>query len=208
MIKNFKSIKKFGIFRDFLWKNEVCGNGGSVENFKDINVLYGRNYSGKTTLSRILRAMETGVVSDKFGSPSFEVAFKDGKVATSDNLNKSEKSIRVFNEDFIRDNLRFIVDPDDDIEPFAILGDDNNKIEVEIKTLEDELGSKEEGSETGLYATLNQEKKNLNDTAKSLNKAEEDLEKQLQKKATDREIGIKYKHDRFGDQNYNIKTQG
>lgn len=205
MIKNFKSIKNFGIFRDFLWKNEVCGNGGSVENFKDINVLYGRNYSGKTTLSRILRAMETGVISDKFGSPSFEVAFKDGKVATSDNLNKSEKSIRVFNEDFIRDNLRFIVDPDDDIEPFAILGDDNNKIEAEIKALEDELGSKEEGSETGLYATLIQAQKSLDNAEKHCRDAERDLNRKLQKKATDREIGIKYKPEYFGDQNYNIR---
>ncbi len=62
------------------------------------------------------------------------------------------KAVRVFNEDFVRANLRFITNPDDSIEPFAILGDDNNKIEKEIETLEAELGSKEEGKETGLYA--------------------------------------------------------
>ena len=28
--------------------------------FSDINILYGRNYSGKTTLSRIIRAFEKG----------------------------------------------------------------------------------------------------------------------------------------------------
>ncbi|WP_419629631.1 hypothetical protein [Thiolapillus sp.] len=37
-----------------------------------------------------------------------------------------------------------MTNPDDSIEAFAILGDDNNKIEKEIETLERELGSKEE----------------------------------------------------------------
>ncbi|WP_211329688.1 AAA family ATPase [Vespertiliibacter pulmonis] len=67
MIKNIPYIKKLGVFDDFNWDSEVRNNGGSVQNFVDINIIYGRNYSGKTTLSRIIRALETGYLSDKYG---------------------------------------------------------------------------------------------------------------------------------------------
>ncbi|MCV5804186.1 AAA family ATPase, partial [Escherichia coli] len=81
----------------------------------------------KTTLSRIARALETGYLSDKYGAPSFQLKFADNSDVTLETLSSRNKNIRVFNEDFIKENLRFITNPDDSIEPFAILGDDNNK---------------------------------------------------------------------------------
>ncbi len=156
MLKKIQHIKKLGVFDDFSWDSEVKNKGGAVQNFVDINIIYGRNYSGKTTLSRIARALETRTLSDKYGAPSFQLKFADNSDVTLAALTTHDKNIRVFNEDFIRDNLRFITNPDDSIEPFAILGDDNNKIEQEIEALEAELGSSIEGQETGLFADKKQ----------------------------------------------------
>lgn len=204
MIKKIKSIGDLGVFKGFDWDKEVLSGDGKVQNFGAINIIYGRNYSGKTTLSRILRAMESGKLSDKFENPAFCVAFADGTQLTQDSLTSHAKTIRVFNEDFVRDNLRFITNPDDDIEPFAILGENNNKIEQEIEALETELGDKEEGKETGLYAQRAEARKEYAKYKDDHKKTSDALEKQLSDKATDRSIGIKYRADRFGDQNYTV----
>ncbi|EGR1136933.1 AAA family ATPase [Vibrio cholerae] len=204
MLKKIQHIKKLGVFDDFSWDSEVKNKGGAVQNFVDINIIYGRNYSGKTTLSRIARALETRTLSDKYGAPSFQLKFADNSDLTLAALTTHDKNIRVFNEDFIRDNLRFITNPDDSIEPFAILGDDNNKIEKEIEALEEELGSSIEGQETGLFAGKKQAAVAYSNAFASHKQSNESLEKQLGDKATNKDIGIKYKPERFGDQNYTI----
>ena len=204
MLRKIKYIKNLGVFDDFNWDSEVKKKCGAAQNFADINIIYGRNYSGKTTLSRIARALETGALSDKYGAPSFQLKFADNSDVTLAALSNHDKHIRVFNEDFIRDNLRFITNPDDSIESFAILGDDNNKIEKEIEALEAELGSSVEDQETGLFS----ERKQATDTYKTAfrahKQANDNLEKRLGDKATNRDIGIRYKPERFGDQNYTI----
>ena len=204
-IKKIDSITNMAVFHDFEWEKSLSNKTNSAVAFSTINILYGRNYSGKTTLSRILRAMETGELSDKFENPSFNVALADGIQITETTLTNHGKKIRVFNEDFVRDNLRFITNPDDSIEPFAILGDDNNKIEKEIEELESELGSNDEGKQTGLYAEKIEAISVFEKTIQDHKEANDSLEKQLGDKATGRKIGIKYKLERFGDQNYSIQ---
>lgn len=203
MIKKFTSIQGLAVFQSFNWDSEVRDGNGVAIDFKDINVIYGRNYSGKTTLSRIVRAMEVGELSDKYGSPTLCVSLTDGTQVTEASLTGHGKEIRVFNEDFIRENMRFITDPDDSIEPFAILGEDNNKIELEISKLESELGSKELGQETGLYVKRNEAKAAYIKARAEYQTANTGIEKLISDKATDRKIGIKYNTARFGDQNYN-----
>jgi AAA15 family ATPase/GTPase len=77
MITKFKSINNLAVFQNYFWDSCVCDSTGNVVTFKDINVIYGRNYSGKTTLSRIIRALEKGEISDKYENPEFEVCIKD-----------------------------------------------------------------------------------------------------------------------------------
>lgn len=202
MIEKISTIKNLAVFNNFIWDNCVLNAEGRPLRFQKINILYGRNYSGKTTLSRILRAIETGMISDKYESPIFSIAFDDGTIIDQSQISTCTKRIRVFNEDFIRDNLRFISNPEDAIEPFAILGDDNNILEKEIATLENEVGSKENGRETGLYAKLKVDKKAYLDAKEAHRQAESNLDRQLTNKATGRDTGIKYKSDKFGDQNY------
>lgn len=205
MIRKIKSIGNLGVFKGFEWDAEVHGEGGKAITFHDINIIYGRNYSGKTTLSRIIRSLETGMLSDKFENPSFSVTLDDNSHVTQAVLKNHTKTIRVFNEDFIRDNLRFITNPDENIESFAILGDDNNKIEQEIAMLELELGSSEKDNETGLYAQLSSARVTSEKASQMHQSANAALESQLSSKATDKKIGIKYKSERFGDQNYTIQ---
>ena len=59
MITKFELIKNLAVFRDFNWDSEVLKTNGSVAEFSHINILYGRNYSGKTTLSRLLRVVQS-----------------------------------------------------------------------------------------------------------------------------------------------------
>ena len=132
-IKRIDLIKNMAVFQDFRWSSAVRDEGNNVAEFKKINIFYGRNYSGKTTLSRIFRAMETGSISDKYTSPEFQLSFDDGTNVTQNSLNGHDQVIRVFNEDFVKENLRFIVDDEHTINSFAILGEDNAKLEEEIK---------------------------------------------------------------------------
>ncbi|HAT6933092.1 TPA: AAA family ATPase [Legionella pneumophila] len=206
MLSKFKKIDNFGIYNAFDWETELQDESGRAGAFQHINIIYGRNYSGKTTLSRIMRALETGEISDKFEHPSFSLELADKSLVTQATLTSHNKKIRVFNEDFVRENLRFITNPDDNIEPFAILGDDNNKIEKEIERLQVELGSKEEGKETGIYAQKAEAHLNYTNAFISHKKANDDLEDELKEKATNKKVGIKYKPERFGDQNYSILT--
>ena len=102
--------------------------------FKKVNTLYGRNYSVKTTLSRIFRALETGSISSKYSATEFQLSFGGGSNnATQKALNSHDQVVRVFNEDFVRENLCFIVDDEQTINSFAILGEDNANLEVKIK---------------------------------------------------------------------------
>jgi len=204
MIKKFQRITNLGVFGAFQWDQEVVSANGQVQRFQHINVIYGRNYSGKTTLSRLLRALETHTLSEKFGSREFEIVFDDGSVATHENFDSYAGKIRVFNEDFVRDNLRFINNPDEAIAPFALIGDDNVAIQEQIDAIEAELGSNEEDQETGLFAELKLKRAAKSQAANSHQTAQNTLESQMRTKATAGNESIKYNSDKFGDQNYTI----
>ncbi len=202
MITKFELIKNLAVFRDFNWDSEVLKTDGSVAEFSHINILYERNYSGKTTLSRLLRAAQTGILSDKYDRPEFKIQLKDGNEINHTNYQSSHELVRVFNEDFVRENLKFITNPDEHIEPFALIGDDNIKIEGEIEVLRNKIGIATEGNETGLTAQLVSAAKDLSVANTPHKNAASKLDNQLKDKATGRENGIKYKPERYGDQNY------
>lgn len=204
MIKKIKTMNNLAVFDNFNWDNSVLTKDGQPLTFDELNILYGRNYSGKTTLSRILRTLETHQLPEKYEDPQFEIVFDDGSIITQSTIDFTTATVRVFNEDFIRKNLRFLIDPDSEIEPFAILGADNEKIEREITALEAVIGTDEENRETGLYKQLIDLKYDATVAKGKFDKASQNLESKLSKKALDRTTGIKYNPAKFGDQNYNI----
>ncbi len=202
MIEKIKYIKNLAVFNDFDWDSEVVDDDSNTLEFKKTNILYGRNYSGKTTLSRILRAMETGIISDKYENPECCISVVDNDDVTQVDFSSHNKTIRVFNEDFIKHNLRFINNPDENVQPFAILGGDNNVIEEDIKVLKDKLGTNEEDKETAFFKDL-KSLQTIFKTAESTHQtAENTLASQLSEKAIGNPNGIKYNSEKFGDQNY------
>jgi wobble nucleotide-excising tRNase len=141
MIKKL-DISKFGLFNSFSWDASI----GRHTPFKRLNIIYGRNYSGKTTLSRILRCIEKGEIHNDYKNANFSIEMYDSSVINSSSLPipSNAPKIRVYNTDFVKDNLSWVRNPEGTIEPFTILGNKNVEIENKIKAIDTSLGSEEE----------------------------------------------------------------
>lgn len=203
MIKKIFEIKNFAVFKDFEWDKYVVDSNGKAVCLQDVNIFFGRNYSGKTTLSRIFRAFELKGGLERYDCGSFKIELSDGNIIDEQSIASFANPIRVFNEDFVKDNLLFINNPDEGVTPFAVLGE-NAQIESEIQRLKSQLGSAEEGNETGLYLERRNAVKDYQKAEKEINEETEWLERKLKSKALDKKSGIKYQPHFFGDQNYNV----
>ncbi len=199
MIKKIKSIKDFAVFTDFDWDKSVRDNGNNIVEFKKVNIVYGRNYSGKTTLSRILRSFEKGLLHKKYPDSKFELSHTGNKTLNQDNLGNNPYHIRVYNKDFVKDNLEWLMDEDDgSIKPFAIIGDKNVEMKKEIKEKNDILGNEEK--KKGLRYDLKIKKERCEKKKEEKDNRENDLNEKLRRKANDE---IK-QNSIYSDVNYNI----
>jgi wobble nucleotide-excising tRNase len=128
-------IKKFGSFNDFTWD-------ASLTNLKKINLFYGRNYSGKTTLSRIFRSLEEEALHKNFTDAQFSLSYKSNSKITEQNLTTNPVNDRVFvyNSDFVKANLSGFHDENGNIMPFSVAGQVNQEI---IKKIERYEGKKD-----------------------------------------------------------------
>lgn len=201
MIKRI-NINNLGLFKAFNW-DSIRDKGGNVVDLRKENIIYGRNYSGKTTLSRIIRALETKEISPRYINPEFEIVLTNNTAINQSNFDTNTLNVRCFNEDFIKENLSFIINPDSEIKPFAILGE-NSEIESQIEAIINELGEDKEDSKTLKYKEL----ENLTELVKSkhteFTSLQSTLDSQLTSKATGDVNSIKQQHAKFGDISYNI----
>lgn len=98
MIKKIDYLRKFALYRDFSW--------GTLAPFTKHNLIYGWNYSGKTTLSRLFLSLEDSTVLGKFSGSTFRIELEDGSEVTGGNiLQRILPKVRVFNRDFIKKNF-------------------------------------------------------------------------------------------------------
>ena len=98
MITKITKINNLAVFKDFEWDKVVRDSkGNNISKFTKVNIIYGRNYSGKTTLSRIVRSLETKKLSEKYESPDFGVEFDSNYKITLKNIEKQKQIICVFN---------------------------------------------------------------------------------------------------------------
>lgn len=201
MISKIEYIRDMAVFKDFNWRVSLRDSGNNHIDFKKLNIFYGRNYSGKTTLSRIFRSLETGYLSNRYGSPKFEISFSDGKKISNQAITSHGEIVRVFNEDFIKENLKFITDDRESINPFAILGDKNTELEEKIEKSQSEIGSIEE--KLGLEGELGVIKQSFNRAIRNYEGAKTDLDNLLRDKANNSKTGIKH-NVVFGNANYQI----
>ena len=65
MITKISKLKGFGIFQDFTWND--------LTTFKKKNLIYGLNYSGKTTLSKLFQNLEFKDKNRHFQGSEFEI---------------------------------------------------------------------------------------------------------------------------------------
>jgi wobble nucleotide-excising tRNase len=129
MITKINKIKDFGVFKNF--------NGSALPELKTFNLIYGWNYSGKTTLSRVFRCLEKGELHDDYLTATFEM---EDATAKHDNTFAIKANIRVFNSDFVKDNLKWDTD---NIEPIFLLGAENIELQTALKQKEIELANAE-----------------------------------------------------------------
>lgn len=194
-------IDSFGSFVNLDWKKRVRDGGNTPQDFKRLNILYGRNYSGKTTLSRIFRALETGRLPPNYTNSSFTIHGDKGDVTQSTIANHAY-DIRVYNRDFVSDNLSFLVNQnkDGEIKTFAIVGEKNKEVEDAIAAIRAKLGSVEE--KTGLLYDLEEKRKEKDRTKSNHKTAFDSLEGKLRTHAND-----KIKQNRiYGSAIYNIES--
>jgi len=142
-------IKIFGLFADYLWRQSV----GDEYPFNRLNIIYGRNYSGKTTLSRVIQCLENKSIHADYPNAEFSITH-DGHVITHDDLETfaGQSSVFVFNQDFVKENLGWLRNPDGSIKPFAVLGSKNLDVEKSIAEIDIELG--DEISQDGLRKSI------------------------------------------------------
>ena len=133
MITKLVKLKKFGIFKDFTW-SEGLGK------FKKKNLIYGWNYSGKTTLSKLFQTLEFKGSKQYFSNPEFSFEYSDSNgniLGTITNLNYQEASyhFKVFNSTYIKD-IFISDDMDLDFQPISFyLGDESGELDKQIKKL-------------------------------------------------------------------------
>ena len=195
------NINNFGCFSDFAWNAEVRDPGNNIARFKKFNIIYGRNYSGKTTLSRIIRALETGTISPRYADPSFAITLSTGTVSNS-TVPLQGHDVRVYNKDFVDEHLSFLGDEQGHISPFAVLGLENKEIESEIDRLEAELGSAEK--QTGLRHSYQEKKKEHDEKQKQVKKYQQELDSKIFDKANKNPTGIKH-NPVYKDVNYDVR---
>nr|WP_314359231.1 AAA family ATPase [uncultured Achromobacter sp.] len=195
-------IANFGSFDAFRWDIDVREPHGAVGRFKKLNILYGRNYSGKTTLSRIFRSFEVGQIPTRYDNPSFQIKTANGQW-TQAQLNEQGTTIRVYNKDFVEANLAFLRDDQGHIQPFAVLGAENKEVEQEIEKLKAQLGSKE--TDTGLRAAFFKKQAEEVDAKTIVTRKTEALNKKLVEKANGKPGGIKH-NSLYGNPYYDIRN--
>lgn len=198
MLKKITSIKNLAVFTDFQWDSSVVDVNGRPIDLKPLNIIYGRNYSGKTTLSRIVRSLHTGNISSRYAEPEYSLLLTDGATVTQDDPKAHSLQVRVFNEDFVRQNLQVFNNEEEGIAAFAVLGEDNAEIAAQLAQKEEELGSEDKAG--SLRAELAEQHRILsNATAKHSTEVSA-----LDTLLTDKARVIKG-NARYADVNYTIR---
>jgi wobble nucleotide-excising tRNase len=125
LIRRIDFLRNFGIF-----KNYAGDEASGVLEFAKYNLIYGWNYSGKTTLSRVFQALERKALEQKYLAASLSITQTDGPAINSGNL-ESSPTIRVFNRDFVSSNFS----QEDSAPAVFILGEENAKMKARLAQL-------------------------------------------------------------------------
>ena len=132
-------IKKFGLYKDYRWL-------GNLASLSKVNIIYGRNYSGKTTLSRIFDSISLGQLHKNYLDGDFTLYTDDPSVPviTQNNITDCPYAIRVYNSDFVNRNFDWFKNEEGEIKSFTLMGSKNVEAQKAIEEIDEKLGSVEE----------------------------------------------------------------
>lgn len=130
MITQINKLKRFGIYQNYTW--------GAIDDFKKKNLVYGWNYSGKTTLSKLFQVLEFKDKNRCFSGAEIELTVNDGTTKTfnQNTLNTFPFSVKVFNSEYIKRIFTWD-EPKTGFSPISFyLGDTAGDLKEKIKKLE------------------------------------------------------------------------
>ncbi|HZG84069.1 AAA family ATPase [Paenibacillus sp.] len=128
MIKKINRIMNFGIYRDYQVDTNFLP-------FSKYNLLYGWNGSGKSTFSRLMRMLSSGVIPPEFNDCQIEVELENGLLITHQNLESLQARMLVFNQDFIDENINW----NQVIKSILLISEEKIDEQVKLEKINEEL---------------------------------------------------------------------
>lgn len=132
MIKGISRIKGLGVYDNYTRPPDI-------QEFGIKNLIYGWNYSGKTTLSRLFAQLEAKKINNDLIGCEFSFETDDQPI-TEKNIEQSGLIVRVFNSDFIRENLHF---EGSNFKPILLLGKESEDAHKKIDNIADRVKKSE-----------------------------------------------------------------
>ncbi|NKL82033.1 AAA family ATPase [Rhizobium leguminosarum bv. viciae] len=136
VFKRIANVRDFGVFNNFA--------GTGIPEFGAFNIIYGWNYSGKTTLSRLFRCLEVSSLHPDYPDAKFNLSHGDG--VGRDHEFGTPTTVRVFNEDFRKEHLLW--DDSSGFNPILLLGSENIEKQAALKSKFAELNDIKEVRKT------------------------------------------------------------
>jgi len=133
MITKIVTIKDLGVFKDFKWNID-----SKLQEFKEKNIIYGWNYSGKTTLSRIFTSLRDKSIHPDYPNASFLIKTESGSEFGSENIENNTFKIIVFNREYIESKITW-GSKSKFGEPIAFDVGENVEIRNEIDKLQEKI---------------------------------------------------------------------
>ena len=128
-ITRIQRIRNHRIFRDYTWPN-------ALPDFSTFNLIYGWNGTGKTTLSKLFRYLQT---KQPLGSADGEIEFRiDNNPVIGDEIPTAIlPQVRVFNRDSVDRNIFEV--PNQQFPPVYYIGEDSVEKEKRVLDLKNRL---------------------------------------------------------------------
>lgn len=155
MITKIEKIENLGIYKNF--------TSSKINEFKKYNLIYGWNGSGKSTLSRLFSSFSGKDISELYSGFKASVCVND-KVYTEKQMPISSEFIKVFNEDFIKENI----DWNGTLKSILLLDEKNIDEMKSYNSLKKELYG--DGDTRGILKDIEDKEKELQDKEKELQK--------------------------------------
>lgn len=132
-IRRINKLVDFGIFQDFSWNNNTT-------EFSSRNIIYGWNYSGKTTLSRLFESLSS--INALYPmTPNVSIDLEEDGNVIKNQTDKIDIPIYVFNNDYVDRNLHFHITDNPKIKGVLFdIGDESSDKRRQLHEAQNKIG--------------------------------------------------------------------